>query len=213
MMTPMRQAYLDTAASAAALLADPAVAAAWEAPSALPRFRVSGLAGHLGRQITDVARLLAETAPAGNPITLLDHYARVEWIGASLDADVNINIRRAGSKEAAGGPAALTALAGATLRELCNTLPSEPADRIVYLPGRSWSLSLDDFLASRMLEIAVHCDDLAVSVSVPGPHLPETALETVLTLLIRLAVRKHGPTAVLRSLSRAERAPATIAAI
>jgi hypothetical protein len=32
-------------------------------------------------------------------------------------------------------------------------------------------------------------------------------------LLSRLAVRRHGPTAVLRALSRAERAPATIAAI
>jgi hypothetical protein len=40
----------------------------------------------------------------------------------------------------------------------------------------------------------------------------EQATDTVLTLLTRLAARRHGPAAVLRALSRAERAPATIAA-
>jgi hypothetical protein len=34
----------------------------------------------------------------------------------------------------------------------------------------------------------------------------------VIDLLARLAVRRHGPTAVLRALSRAERAPGTISA-
>jgi hypothetical protein len=37
-------------------------------------------------------------------------------------------------------------------------------------------------------------------------------LDPVFALLTRLAVRRHGPTALLRALSRSERAPATIAA-
>jgi hypothetical protein len=63
-----------------------------------------------------------------------------------------------------------------------------------------------------MMELAVHSDDLAVSVGLPTPPLPPGAVDTVVDLLTRLAVRRHGPTSVLRALSRAERAPATIAA-
>ncbi len=44
-------------------------------------------------------------------------------------------------------------------------------------------------------------------------HLARQVLAVpVLGLLTRLAVRRHGPTAVLRALCRSERAPATIAA-
>jgi len=83
----------------------------------------------------------------------------------------------------------------------------------VHVPWGPWALSLDDFLTTRLLEIAVHCDDLAVSVGVPTPPLDPPALDPVLALLTRLAVRRHGQAAVLRAFSRAERAPATIAAI
>ena len=213
-MTAIREAYLDAAATAAGLLGDPAVAGAWDAPSALPEFRVSGLAGHLARQITIVPRLLAMAEPDGMPvITLMAHYARATWIGAGVDADVNVSTRRGGEEEAAGGCAALTALAHATVGRLRGTLPAEPAGRLVPVPWGPWVLSLDDFLTTRLLEIAVHSDDLAVSVGVPTPPLDPPALDPVLALLTRLAVRRHGQAAVLRALSRAERAPATIAAI
>jgi len=51
-----------------------------------------------------------------------------------------------------------------------------------------------------------------VSVGVETPPVPPAAVERVVDLLSRLAVRRHGPTAVLRALSRAERAPRTITA-
>jgi hypothetical protein len=73
-------------------------------------------------------------------------------------------------------------------------------------------MMLDDMLVTRMMELAVHSDDLAVSVGIDTPVLPPSAVEVVIDLLSRLAVRRHGPTAVLRALSRAERAPDTIAA-
>jgi hypothetical protein len=63
-----------------------------------------------------------------------------------------------------------------------------------------------------MLEIVIHIDDLAVSVQVKPPPLPDEATATVLALLTSLAARRHGTAAVLRALSRQERAPATIAA-
>ncbi|MFC7483163.1 hypothetical protein ACFQX7_28525 [Luedemannella flava] len=59
----------------------------------------------------------------------------------------------------------------------------------------------------------MHNDDLAVSVGIDAPAQPDEVLEPVFALLTKLAVKQHGATAVLRALSRAERAPATIAAI
>jgi hypothetical protein len=44
----------------------------------------------------------------------------------------------------------------------------------------------------------------------PAPELPDEVLAPVLGLLTRLAVRRHGQSAVVAALSRAERAPARI---
>ena len=211
-MTGIRDAYLQAAASAAALLDDPAVAAAWDAASALPEFSVAGLAGHLARQVVAVPRVLGQPVPAEQPTALLDHYARVPWVGAALDNEANVDIRRGGEDEAANGAAALAARIGVAVDALRTALPAEPADRLVHPAWVSWTLTLDDFLITRMMEIAVHSDDLALSVGIATPPLPPAVLDPVLTLLTGLAVRRHGPTAVLRALSRSERAPATIAA-
>ena len=211
-MTGIRDAYLQAAASAAALLDDQAVAAAWESPSALPEFSVAGLAGHLARQVVAVPRVLGQPVTAGPPATLLEHYDRVPWVGASLDDEANSEIRRGGEDEAADGAAALAARIGVAIEALRTALPAEPADRVVHPSWVSWTLSLDDFLVTRMMEIAVHSDDLAQSAGVATPALPPAVLDPVFALLTRLAVRRHGPTALLRALSRSERAPATIAA-
>jgi hypothetical protein len=211
-MTGIRDAYLQAAASAAALLDDQAVAAAWESPSALPEFSVAGLAGHLARQVVAVPRVLGQPVPAGPPATLLEHYDRVPWVGASLDDEANAEIRRGGEDEAGDGAAALAARIGVAIEALRTALPAEPADRIVHPSWVSWTLTLDDFLVTRMMEIAVHSDDLAQSAGVATPALPPAVLDPVFALLTRLAVRRHGPTALLRALSRSERAPATIAA-
>ena len=91
-------------------------------------------------------------------------------------------------------------------------LADQPADRVVVIPWQGWALTLEDFLVTRMMEIAVHSDDLAASVGVEAPTLPPVVLEPVLALLTGLAVRRHGQAAVLRALSRSERAPHSIAA-
>jgi Mycothiol maleylpyruvate isomerase N-terminal domain len=207
-----RIAFLVAAQSAAALLSDRAIAACWDQPSALAELDVSGLAGHLARQILTVPLVLAADMPRENPVSLAEHYARARWAGADLDDKANVPIRRDGAREAADGPAALAAHAAAELEQLRRALPAEPDGRVVHLPWGPWSLSLDDFLLTRMMEIAVHCDDLAHSCGIPTPELPAEVLDPVLALLLRLAVRRHGPVQVLRAFSRAERAPATIAA-
>jgi len=86
-------------------------------------------------------------------------------------------------------------------------------DVVVLVPWAGWSLRLNDFLTTRLLEIVVHCDDLDFSVDIPTPRFPPPVIDRVIGLLAQLAVQRHGATAVLRGLSRAERAPAGIAAI
>ncbi|MEV6232960.1 maleylpyruvate isomerase N-terminal domain-containing protein [Saccharopolyspora shandongensis] len=210
-MSAIREAYLQAAASAAAVLGDPAVAAAWDRPSALAEFSVRGLAGHLASQVLFVPRVLAATEPEEEPVPLLGYYAKSEWIGADVNAEVNVRLREMGEGLATEGAAALVAEVDSVVRDLRSALPATPADRAVAFSRRV--LRIDDFLITRMMEIAVHSDDLASSVGIATPELPPEVYDHVLALLSQLAVRRHGQTAVLRALSRAERAPATIAAI
>jgi uncharacterized protein (TIGR03083 family) len=211
-MTSTRDDFLSTARSAADLLREPAVAAAWSGPSALPKFTVGGLAGHLAYQILSAQQALTGPVPKVPTITLLEHYGRVQWIDAGLDDEINVRIRDGGDELAGGGAVALAARVDAAVEHLTDDLAAA-ADRPVRIPlWGPWTMLLDDMLITRMMELAVHSDDLAVSVGIATPELPQSAVDTVIDLLSRLAVRRHGPTAVLRALSRAERAPDSIAA-
>lgn len=211
-MTGIREDFLAVGASAAQLLREPAVAEAWSKPSALQEFSVSGLAGHLAYQVLAIPEIAAAPLPTEQVISVLDHYDRVEWIDADPQDEISVRIRSGGEHIAAGGPVVLADRLDAALEELRAMLPTT-ADRPVRISlWGPWSLMLDDMLLTRLMELAVHSDDLAVSVALPTPDLPPTAVEAVVELLTRLSVRRHGATAVLRTLARAERAPRSIAA-
>jgi uncharacterized protein (TIGR03083 family) len=209
-MTPIREAYLLAADSAAGLLADPAVAAKWADPSALEGFSVAGLAGHLASQVLMLPDTLQGPTPVKAPIPLLEHYTRVTWIDAGVDAEVNVGIRETGERRAADGPADLAAAVASTAAGLRDALEAAGEELTVSPPAGPWGLRLDDFLVTRMMEIAVHSDDLAYSVGIPTPELPPSIVDPVLALLTALAARRHGTPALLRALTRAERAPAAI---
>jgi len=206
------ESYLVVAASAAELAADPAVAKRWGEPSALPGFTVGGLAEHLAGQVFSTARAIAEPSSNEEQISLLEHYSRAAWVRTGRDSEANVSIRDSGEGQAAEGPEAFVVRFRSSLAEVVRTLPGIPADHRVRPPAGPWSLTLDDFLMTRMMELAVHSDDLAASVDLPTPALPDSVLDPVLALLFSLAVGRHGPGAMLRALSRTERAPASISA-
>jgi Mycothiol maleylpyruvate isomerase N-terminal domain len=208
-----RDGYLGAAGPAVALLLEPAVAAAWAQPSALAEMTVGGLAGHLASQIFLVGQALAEPSADQAPIPLLEHYARAAWVGAPLDSEVNAGVRSRGESLGSQGAVSLAERADAALTQQRAALPGLAGDQAVFMPWVGWALTLDDFLTTRTMELAVHLDDLAVSVGHVPPELPDGAFDPVLTLLARLAARRHGQAAVLRALARAERAPAAINAI
>jgi hypothetical protein len=209
----VRDAYLSAADTAMGLLGRPEVAAAWSRPSALAEWSVGGLAAHLAGQVLTVARVLdVPTDDSLRPIPLDDHYVRAAWVGAEVHDRVNVGIREGGEKEAAAGPEGVLGRVRAARVAVADRLSLEAIDRVVLIPWQGWALTLDDFLTTRMMEIVVHTDDLAASVGLEAPAFDRAVLDPVLGLLTRLAVRRHGQSAVVAALARQERAPASITA-
>lgn len=209
---PLYDDFIESADIAATLLADPAVAAAWDEPSAIADYSVRGLAGHLAGQVFLTRDRLAAEPPEGECVPVLEHFTRPEWAGADPDHPLHAVMRRGAEDTAAAGAEDLAHRTAAAVVELSGVLPGQPPDRLIEATGGPWLLTLPDFLLTRLVEITVHADDLAASAGLGTPPMPTRVEDTVLGLLTRLAARRHGTAAVLRALSRAERAPATIAA-
>ncbi|MEV6596228.1 maleylpyruvate isomerase N-terminal domain-containing protein [Actinoplanes sp. NPDC051346] len=207
----IRHAFLESAEVAAALLREPVLAERWPRPSALPDFSTGGLARHLANQVIHSVTLLG-AEPGASAIAVLEHFTGNGWVTSGVDSADNVDIRHRSERAAAATtPERLAGDVDAALSELRVLVPAQPADRIVDLG--EWGLTVDDFLLTRVLELVVHADDLAVTLGLPTPPLPDTATEATIQLLSRIAAWRHGPLTVVRALARRERAPASIAAL
>jgi hypothetical protein len=206
------RAYLTAVDSVVELLGRAEVADAWDSPSALAEWRVGGLAGHLAAQAFLGVRLLENGPSTQDPISIDEHYERAAWVGAKVDDDVSASIRAGGDADAKAGPAALVDRVRTARDRVAELLADTDESLVLLVPWQGWSLRRDDLLTTRMMEIAVHSDDLGASVGVSAPALPSDVLDPVLALLTRLALRRHGQSAVLAALTRGERQPGSIAA-
>ena len=119
-------------------------------------------------------------------------------------------MRERGAEQATAGQDAAVAAAREARDALAATLAAAPPT--VGLPWAGTALRTDDFLVTRLMEIVVHSDDLASSVGLPTPQFDAAALVPVVRLLSDLALRRHGQDALVRTLSRPQRAPGTVAA-
>ena len=104
----------------------------------------------------------------------------------------------------------MTALVSRARADLEAVLADAPPT--TYVPWQGWSLATDDFLVTRLMEMVVHADDLASSVACATPDFGPRVLDPVFRLLTALAVRRHGQDALVRALSRPQRAPSTVSA-
>jgi hypothetical protein len=68
------------------------------------------------------------------------------------------------------------------------------------------AIRLADFLPTRVLELVVHADDLAVSVGVEAPAPSKDTASVAIEVMIAFARTTHGDQEVLRALARRERA-------
>ncbi len=176
----------------------------WLMPSALPKMSIGALACHLGRQVVRAAELLPMATDVP-PLESVDaHYHRAAWV-MSTSPDDPSNDRSTDDADAALGAAALAGRSAGALETVRRLLAAGRARDVVPIPWQGWSLRRDDFLLTRMLEIVVHTDDLALSADVSTPEFPAEVFAPVRDLLVRLAVQRHGQSAVISALTRSER--------
>ncbi|MFI6243069.1 maleylpyruvate isomerase N-terminal domain-containing protein [Micromonospora sp. NPDC050795] len=187
------------------LIRRPEVSERWSSPSALPHLSVGGLACHLGRQAIRAAELLPVPTDLPTLESADGHYERAAWVSeGSPDKDTVAS--GPDEADAERGPADLHARSAQALTEVGDLLSRGAAREVVPIPWQGWSLRRGDFLLTRQLEIVVHSDDLAVSIGVPTPEFPADVFDPVRDLLVRLAVRRRGQSALISALSRTERA-------
>lgn len=204
MTTEIRKAYLLAAEQAVQLLATEELAHCWEKESVLPGMSVGGLAGHLARSVLQVEWFLDGQVVGAEPVPPVHYYARL--VGTSVpDSALNVGVRARSEETAAAGPTAVAEQARAAWRRLTDRLDKEPTDRrvaILHRPGEE--MLLDGYLQTRCVELAVHLDDLALSVGVRC-SAPEAALAIAVDVLIAAARERHGDQAVMHALARRER--------
>lgn len=206
-MPDIRQLYLDTAAAALDALADPAVGDVWDEDSALAGMTVGSLAAHLGRALSTVRRYLGGPPPERDP-ELLD---AAEYVLRVLpdddDGATDEGVRTRAAADAADGHDVVIRRATDDLAALRRTLP-HLSDGHVLTVLDGLVMLLDQYLATRIVELVVHHDDLDVSVpGVPRRELPDGAGEIAVATLAEIARRRSSTTAVVRFLARGERAP------
>ncbi|RXR25491.1 hypothetical protein EQW78_09585 [Oerskovia turbata] len=207
-----RTSFVATARSALDLASRPEVAAAWSVESACAGMSVGGLTYHLLQQVVHTGLVLESPAVRREVVGVHDHYARAEWVGADLDAPANVGVRERSDALAGDGPEAVLGRGRDALDRVVELLADPDAPAVVSPAWLSWSLMTEDYLLTRLVELTVHSDDLAASVALPTPLFGDDVVADVLGVLTAVSVRRHGQTAVLRALSRPQRAPWDVSA-
>jgi hypothetical protein len=182
----------------------------FEGPSALAEFTVRGLAGHLRRAMTMVETYLARPAPdagAGTDVETMSaagYFATVLPADRDLDSEFHRAIRQRGIETAPDRPDDFSLLWAESAGNLITRLEQEPDNRLVQVFD-GVVLALDEYLTTRIVELVVHADDLAVSLDVAPALLSPAVTGLVITTLVEVARLRHGDPAVVRALSRRER--------
>ncbi|MGA2283781.1 MAG: maleylpyruvate isomerase N-terminal domain-containing protein [Candidatus Dormibacteria bacterium] len=200
-MAGTRSEFLAAAAAAREVVALPGVALRWAEPSALAEMTVGALVAHLARAVTNVERCLAAPEPAGEELSAAAYFAPV---GPDLAAAINVRVRATSAEEALVGHRAVLGQMDRAIDRLRTRLEEEPEGRLVSVRDGE-VLRLDEYLRTRIIEIAVHADDLCVSLGRETPALP--GIELAIQALVDTAALRHGELAVLRALARRERDP------
>jgi Mycothiol maleylpyruvate isomerase N-terminal domain len=222
-------AFLEAARHAGRVLCDPAIGEDWHRPSVLSRMDVGSVAGHVYlvvRRVNkhlDAQRTLTGAVDPGTPDRPVPKQTVIVEVPArhlptirvadedDLDADLHVQVRRDGERIAERGWSSVVSSYAALVEVLAARL-ADPPDVIVPLGGSSPVL-FAPYLASRVAELLVHADDLAVSVGLDVSPPSVNAVSVALTFLVESARAMHGDVAVLRAFARRERTPPGIPSV
>lgn len=125
------------------------------------------------------------------------------------DSDVNTQVLARAEAGGQDGPDAVSRQAAAALADLRGALPGMPEGHVLaVLDGIA--IQLDDYLATRMVELVVHADDLVASAGIDPPALPAAGEAVAVRVLAEVARRRTSTAAMVTTLARRERAPAQV---
>lgn len=205
--------FLTVAETATDLFASDHVVDAWEEASALDGYTVGELAAHLARAVLTVETYLDRTPEDASELTdASGYFATVLADEHPVDSDLHRAIRARSRATAEVGREPLIAdIRAATDRLQVAFGEVDPATPIEVLAGVA--LPVGEYLRTRLVELVVHVDDLAVSVGHEPVEIPEEAYRAVAAVLAECAARRHGGLATVRGLARRERHPDAVRAL
>jgi hypothetical protein len=196
------EAFCLAARHAEGVLRDRRIVDGWDLPSALPRMAVGTVAGHMYLVVRRVDKHLDAAATPVPPQTSGSYPLVRVGHPEDLDLEVHRQVRRDGRRVAAWGWEAVSAAYGDRLAKLESRLAGS-------LPGTvrlgDRAVAFPEYLASRVVELLVHADDLVASLELHGTEPPSPAVDVAVGFLVQAARRSHGDVAVLRAFTRRER--------
>jgi Mycothiol maleylpyruvate isomerase N-terminal domain len=205
-LTGVRRLWFDTGKAAVSFAGHPEVVARWTDPSSLPAMTVGVVAGHLLHSgVLMVEDSLNAAVPEGDPLTaaLLLSLVPVDASDAAHE-----NVRFMSKAQVEHGPDELLKRASQSLDRLSVRLDAtRPEDVVAFVPVPllSFPMTLDELLRSRILELVVHVDDLAVSVGVDALPVPDAAISLACNVGVDINIHRYGGPLVVRALFRRDR--------
>jgi hypothetical protein len=209
--TDVLDAFLEAARFAGDALGAEEVERLWLTPSALAQMSVGDLAGHIllvmrrVSQHIDSDRHLVPGSTAADLAPSLWAWLRVAG-PEDLDRPEHRQVRSDSAFVAAWGCQAVRASFRRYYERVASVLP-EACPAIAKVGDHT--LPFSSYLATRIVELLVHCDDLCYSISIQMAP-PTGAVEVALQALVPAACSLYGDLAVIRTLARPDRAPSTI---
>ncbi|MFC5380451.1 maleylpyruvate isomerase N-terminal domain-containing protein [Aquipuribacter nitratireducens] len=200
----MSEAFLAGARAAHRLVASSVVGDRWSESSVLPGMSTGELAAHLARAVLQVDAYRSRGTSTPVTTDAVGYFADLAGT-AEPDSVLNVGVRERAAASAADGHGALVGALEAALVRLGAALPTAPRDEVVVVGHRrDQVLLLSEYLRTRCVELAVHLEDLALSVDA-APEVPAATVGEAVDLLQAAARRRYGDAAVLRALARRER--------
>ncbi|MEV6852138.1 maleylpyruvate isomerase N-terminal domain-containing protein [Actinoplanes sp. NPDC051411] len=162
----------------------------WSRPTRCDPWDVRELLAHVRVAVGRVTAMLAAPAPPAATVSAADYYRPDARFSAATNAD---RVATARSAVAGDELAAFTA----TVSQVVAACRAEPPGRVVRTRHGDPML-LDDFLTTRVVEVAVHGFDLADAAGVPS-WLTPAAAGTLQDLLLGPGRRAPDPAHFLRA--------------
>jgi uncharacterized protein (TIGR03083 family) len=202
-------AFFEACEWAESVLASPVVSSRWSEPSVLAEFSVGGLSAHLVHTVGRLEHSLVDPVPPDLELVDLATAFGQNFLASSEEIMEGMPalIRQSAEERAGAGHDDLLRSFRERVLRLRSSLPATSASQLVpLLSVPKGALDLATYLKTRVVELVVHTDDLAVSVAQdPGP-IPDGAADVAIEVVVALARARHGSRAVVVGFSRSERA-------